>query len=86
VLGSLRACTVGRCTLASARKPQQTDPPRMETPSLAQPHHTQFGGEHASPLGAGGSGATLTTPHVGYGFRIVPARGDSLVAEIQCVI
>jgi len=26
VLGSLRACTVGRCRLASAREPQQTDP------------------------------------------------------------
>ena len=42
---------------------------RVETPSLAQPHHTQFGGEHTNPRGAGGPGATLTTPHMGYRFH-----------------
>jgi len=52
-----------RCVRArsgGARSPASSSPKtqtrsnvraRVETPSLAEPHHTQFGGEHASPLG-----------------------------------
>jgi hypothetical protein len=74
VLGSLRACTVGRCTLASALEPQKTDPLEFSraggnaVTGTAAPHPVRRG-EHASPLGAGGPGATLTTPHMGYRFH-----------------
>ena len=71
-----------RVRLGGARSPASPSPTkqtrsvfraRVETLSPAQPHHAQFGGEHASPLGTGGPDATPTAPHMGYRFRI--ARG-----------
>ena len=71
-----------RARLGGARSPASPSPTkqtrsifraRVEALSPAQPHHAQFGGEHASLLGTGGPDATPTAPHMGYRFRI--ARG-----------
>jgi hypothetical protein len=49
VLGSLRACTVGRCTLASALEPQNTDPLELSraggnaVTGRAAPHPVRWG-------------------------------------------
>ena len=77
-----------RARLGGARSPASPSPTkqtrsifraRVEALSPAQPHHAQFGGEHASPLGAGGPDATPTAPHMGYRFRI--ARGGRTGAD-----
>ena len=87
-----------RCVRArsgGARSPASSSPKkqtrsnfraRVETPSLAQPHHTQFGGEHASPLGNRRPRCYPHDPAHGYRFRIMRAGGDYLVAEILCVV
>ena len=80
-----------RARLGGARSPASPSPTkqtrsifraRVEALSPAQPHHAQFGGEHASPLGAGGPDATPTAPHMGTGFASCVGVGT----RVECLI
>ena len=76
VLGSLRACTVGRCTLASALEPQNTDPLELSraggnaVTGRAAPHPVRWGTRQP----AGGRRPRCYPHDPAHGVQVSPCR------------
>ena len=75
VLGSLRACTVGRCTLASVVEPQKTDPLEFSracgnaVTATAAPHPVRWGARQ--PAGEQAAQVLPSRPRTwGTGFTV----------------